>query len=124
MMIEMLVHQDPPFLRGEASEETVRMICASHRPGYNQAIDQSIQPFAFRIQVAIIEHLKARHGWGVSSHRLVITESFRFDEASEQTPNQHAWGQNIAQCLLHAFAAMRNRLGGIHLSPLTWTVGA
>jgi hypothetical protein len=53
MMVQMLVHQERPFVWGERAEKRVGMRGASGGSSRDKAIDQLIQaiPFGFKVPV-------------------------------------------------------------------------
>jgi hypothetical protein len=53
MMIQMLVHQDRPFVRGKRAEKCVRMRGATRSPSSGEAIDQPAQalPLGFKVPI-------------------------------------------------------------------------
>ncbi len=54
MMIQMLVHQDRPFVRSKRPEKCVRMRGASRSPRRGEAIDQAAQALSIRFKVSLI----------------------------------------------------------------------
>src|ERR1700722_1498273 len=120
----MLVYQNSPLLRRQASEEAVRMSGASCGSGRDSAIYQLVESMPFRDEVSFVEHLETGDGGRISPHGRVVTERLGFDEAADQTPDQQAWWKHVAHSLLHTLGAVRNGLRGIHLAPLAFAIGS
>src|SRR5580704_2754769 len=54
MMVEMLIHQDRPFVRSEGTKERVRMCRAAGWSRSGETIDQPAEPFALGFEIPVI----------------------------------------------------------------------
>ena len=117
MMVEMFVDQNSPLLRRHASEKAMGIVGASCGA---KEVTRSISPFS-RSRSARKSRssstLKPGTVGRIPKHGLVVAESLRFDESPDHPSDQHARWPHLTQGLLHTLAAVRYRLGRIHLAP-------
>ena len=122
VMVEVLVHQDGPLIRGEAAKEAVRIGGAALGSCGGEAIDQSEESQTLRLQVAMVVNQQALRSGRVGTHRLVVAKDEWFDEHAENPAGVHAVGHAISHGPLHAGGTMRDGLRDGHAAPLPLAV--
>ena len=123
VMVDVLIGEDGPFVRGQAAEERVRVGGAALWAGRGELVDQADQAQLFRGEVGLVGNLEFLHGWRVAAHGLVVGYDLGLDEGTENSSDQHTRGPQVAGSHLHAEGAVRERLRGCHAAPLAVAIG-
>src|SRR5579864_3903475 len=97
MMVEVLVHQDRPLLRGELAEEGVGMHRANGGATGGKAVDYPGKAVLLFGQVAVVVNHKTLGRGGVAAHRDLVLESHGLDDAANDSAHHHPWRRTVSQ---------------------------
>src|SRR5579872_137177 len=87
-MIEVLVHQDSPFIGRKRTKKAVRVVGATVGSGGDEPLDRFEQSLSFRFQVSVILYDKTLHRRRIPPHGLLVRENERLNGPPNQPPNQ------------------------------------
>src|SRR5580704_8491170 len=123
MMVDMLIHQDRPFVRGEGTKERVRMCRAAGWSSGGETINQLAEPIALGLEIPVIFDDEFFRRGRIPAHRFVVAKSHRLDDRSQDAPNQRTRRPNFSSRHFQAQRTVRQHLRGVHFAPLPRLVG-
>jgi hypothetical protein len=122
VMIQVLVHQDCPFLGSEMTEEGMGASRTDRLPAGHKSVNLAVKSLPLLNEVALVRDYEVRRSWRIPAYRLIIAKYKWLDEMPQDAPDEKSRWMTLAESPLHRSRAMCDRLGRVHLAPVPRTL--